>query len=57
MKGLEEKVNSLAGEKGFEELRDCFDRAISKDPEERVQAMKDAQAILAKMREEKGSKA
>ncbi len=57
MKELEEKVDSLAGEKGFEELRDCLDRAISKDPEERVQAMKDAQAILAKMHDEGGTKA
>lgn len=57
MRGLETKVDSLAGEKGFEALRDCFDRTLSKDPGERVQAMKEAQTILAKMYDEGGRKA
>ncbi|MDO4322169.1 MAG: hypothetical protein Q4C61_06545 [Lachnospiraceae bacterium] len=54
---LEEKVNSLAGEKGFESLRECLDRTISDDRAERVAAMKEAQGILAKMHEEGGKSA
>ena len=57
IQGLEEKVDSLAGEKEFEALRDCLDRAISEDPAVRVQAMKEAQDILDKMYEEGGKKA
>lgn len=52
LQGLEEKVDALAGEKGFESLRDCLDRTLSKDYAERVQAMKEAQTIMAKMYEE-----
>ncbi|MDO4344157.1 MAG: hypothetical protein Q4C50_05075 [Eubacteriales bacterium] len=51
---LEAKVNSLAGEKGYESLRECLDRTLSKDQNERVEAMKEAQTILAKMYEEGG---
>ncbi len=57
LQGLEVKVDALAGEKGFESLRDCFDRTLSKDYAERVQAMKEAQTILSKMYEEGGRKA
>lgn len=56
LQGLEAKVDALAGEKGFESLRDCLDRTLSKDYAERVQAMKEAQTILAKMYEERGQK-
>lgn len=52
--GLSEKVDSLAGEKGYESLCECLDRTLSKDPGERVQAMKDAQAILERMYEKEG---
>ena len=57
LQGLEAKVNALAGEKGYEYLRDCFDRTLSKDYAERVEAMKDAQVILAKMYEEREKRA
>lgn len=57
LQGLEAKVDALAGEKGFESLRDCFDRTLSKDYTERIQAMKEAQTILCKMYEERGRKA
>lgn len=56
LQGLEAKVDALAGEKGYESLRDCLDRTLSKDYAERVEAMKDAQAILAKMYEEGGKR-
>ena len=51
MKGLEAKVNELVGGKGYDHLRDCLDRSISKDYAERVEAMKEAQEILARMSE------
>ena len=51
LQGLETRVDALAGEKGFESLRDCLDRTLSKDYSERVQAMKEAQTIMAKMYE------
>lgn len=54
IEGLKEKVDSLAGENGFENLRDCIDRTISPDYAERVEAMKEAQKILAKMYENGG---
>lgn len=55
LKGLEGKVNELAGEKSFESLSRCLDRVTySTNPAERVTAMKEAQEILAKMSE--GSK-
>ena len=57
LQGLEEKVDALAGQKGYESLRDCLDKTLSENYEERVEAMKDAQAILAKMYEEGGKKA
>lgn len=57
LQGLEAKVDALAGEKGYESLRDCLDRTLSKDYAERVEAMRDAQTILAKMYEEGGKKA
>lgn len=51
MQALESKVNSLAGEKEFEHLRDCLDRTISDNYVERVAATREAQEILAKMSE------
>ena len=50
LQALQEKVDALAGEKGYEALQDCLDRTLSKDPAERVEAMKEAQNILAKIR-------
>lgn len=55
LQGLESKVNSLAGDKGYENLRECMDRTLSKDYSERIQAMKDAQRILADMYERRKS--
>ena len=57
MDTLQEKVDALAGEKGYEALQDCLDRTLSKDPAERVEAMKEAQNILAKMYEKGETKA
>lgn len=51
MQNLENKIDSLAGEKSFESLRECLDRAVSKKYDERAIAMKEAQTILAKMYE------
>lgn len=56
LQGVEAKVDSLAGEKSFETLRDCLDRTLSRDYVERIAAMKEAQTILAKMYERKGEK-
>ena len=50
---LEAEVDKLAGEKGYEQLRDCMDRTLSSNRVERVQAMKDAQRILDKMHDAK----
>jgi hypothetical protein len=50
---LESMVNSLAGEKEFAHLRECFDRVISDNYTERVAAMREAQEILAKTAERK----
>lgn len=53
-KALEAKVDGMAGEKAFENLSRCVERATySGDYGERVTAMKEAQEILAKM-DEKG---
>ena len=57
LQGLEAKVNELAGKNGYESLRECLDRTLSKDYTERVEAMKEAQDILAKMYNEGGQKA
>lgn len=57
LQALQEKVDALAGEKGYEALQDCLDRTLSKDPAERVEAMKKAQNILAKMYEKGETKA
>lgn len=57
LQALQEKVDTLAGEKGYETLQDCLDRTLSKDPAERVEAMKEAQTILAKMYEKGETKA
>lgn len=57
LQALQEKVDALAGEKGYEALQDCLDRTLSKDPAERVEAMKEAQNILAKMYEKGETKA
>ena len=51
MQALENKVDSLVGEKEFGHLRDCLDRTISDNYAERVAAMREAQEILAKMSE------
>ena len=51
MKALEDKVNELAGDKVFDSLRSCLDRAISDDYTERVAATREAQEILARMAE------
>lgn len=51
MQALENKVDSLAGEKEFGHLRDCLDRTISDNYAERVAATREAQEILAKMSE------
>ena len=48
MTALEYKVNELAGDKVFDSLRDCLDRAISDDYTERVAATREAQEILAR---------
>ncbi len=56
LQALEEKVNNLAGGKEYESLREAMDRTLSKDYAERMQAMKDAQAILEKMYENGGGK-
>lgn len=57
MQNLEKSVNELAGERSFETLIDCLDRAISRDYVVRVEAMKEAQTILARMYENGGKKA
>lgn len=51
MQGLENKVDSLAGEKEFGHLRECLDRSISDNYAERVAATREAQEILARMAE------
>lgn len=48
---LERRVNALGGEKTYDVLRYCFDKTISKNYAERVQAMKEAQGLMAKMYE------
>ena len=52
---LKMKVDELAGENGYESLRDCMDRTLSKDRIERVVAMREAQDILSEMYEKKGT--
>ena len=49
---LAEKVNQLGGEKAFERLSSCLDRAISADYGERMAATREAQEILARMSEQ-----
>jgi len=51
---LKAKVDELAGEGGYENLRDCMDRTLSNDYWERVQAMAEAQEILTRMFENEG---
>ena len=53
---LESRVNALGGEKIYDALRDCFDKTILKNYTERVQVMKEAQGIMAKMYENGGYK-
>lgn len=55
IESLRSRVDELAGENGYESLRDCMDRTISKDRIERVKAMREAQDILAEMYEKKGT--
>lgn len=54
LQGLEARVDQLAGGKEFAALRECLDRTLSSDYTERVEAMKEAQDILAKMYESEG---
>lgn len=55
--GLNAKVNELGGEKAFETLSRCMDTVTySKDYAERMYAMREAQDILATMRERLGKK-
>lgn len=49
---LADKVNQLGGEKAFERLSSCLDRAISADYGERMAATREAQEILARMSEQ-----
>lgn len=51
LQGLEQKVDALAGEKEFSHFRDCLDRTLDQDPAVRVEAMREAQDILARMSE------
>ena len=52
IKGLEKKVDELGGEKSFENLSKCAEKVTySKDKGERINAMKEAQEILARMEE------
>ena len=53
--GLRERVDELAGENGYESLRDCIDRTLSKDRVDRIIAMREAQDILSEMYEKKGN--
>ena len=46
---LEQQVNALAGEHGYESLRDSLDRTLSADWSERAISMMDAQRILNEM--------
>ena len=48
---LKIKVDSLAGEGGYEDLRECLDRTVSDDYIERVEGMIDAQRIMERMYE------
>ena len=49
LKSLETKVDELAGKGGYESLRDCMDRTLSRDYVERISAMVEAQDILKRM--------
>ncbi len=51
IEALKIKVDSLAGEGGYEDLRECLDRTISDDYIERVEGMIDAQRIMEIMYE------
>ncbi len=55
IEALKNKVDELAGENGYESLRECMDRTLSKDRIERVIAMRDAQDILSEMYDKKGT--
>ena len=48
---LQEKMDAMGGKGTFEQLQSSMDKTISKDYAERVQGMKEAQAILAKLDE------
>lgn len=57
IQNLEAKVNALAGGKIFDMLRESLDKTISRDYVERIEGMKEAQAIFAKMYEKRGRQA
>lgn len=48
---LQEKMDVMGGKGTFEQFQSSMDKTISKDYAERVQGMKEAQAILAKLDE------
>lgn len=48
---LQEKMDAMGGKGTFEQFQSSMDKTISKDYAERVQGMKEAQAILAKLDE------
>ena len=48
---LQEKMDAIGGKGTFEQFQSSMDKTISKDYAERVQGMKEAQAILAKLDE------
>ena len=52
---LEARVNALAGDKEYGRLRDCLDRTLSRDYAESVAATREAQEILARMSERRGT--
>lgn len=48
---IQEKMDAIGGKGTFEQFQSSMDKTISKDYAERVQGMKEAQAILAKLDE------
>ena len=48
---LQEKMDAIGGKGTFEQFQSSMDKTISKDYAERVQGMKEAQEILAKLDE------
>lgn len=56
LQGLERRVDALGGDKSYRELRRSFDLTLSRDYAERIEGMRKAQQILARMYEEGGVK-